>query len=259
MAFRKLKLFEIFDETSNFLANDIIEVDKSKVNEVFSTLYSPGLSYQGIFAFGIRDFVHVTDSVFELFGEDAATFNIESLLDRIHPDDVEYFLKVKKITAYFFFKFIDKELITEYKLSFQFRMKNAKGEYRQILHQAAPLALDADMNLSSVLISQSDITHITTENKYRFSFISIKGDYSYYNLKSISDLSVMAKARVNLLSDRELEILKYLSSGLSTTEVADALLISPTTVRTHRNNILKKTSFKTISQAIAYFIREGLI
>ena len=107
MAFRKHKLFEIFDETSNFLTNKKISVDKSKVNEVYSKLYSPGLSYQGIFSFGIRDFVHVTDSVFELFGEDADTFNIERLLDRIHPDDIEYFLNVNKIAAHFFFKFLD--------------------------------------------------------------------------------------------------------------------------------------------------------
>ena len=80
MAFRKLKLFEIFDETSNFLANKYIQVDKSKVNEVYSTLYSPGVSYQGIFAFGVRDFIHVTDTVFDLFGEEADTFNIEKFL-----------------------------------------------------------------------------------------------------------------------------------------------------------------------------------
>ena len=87
------------------MTNKKISVDKSKVNEVYSTIYSPGLSYQGIFSFGIRDFIHVTDSVFELFGEDADTFDIERLLDRIHPDDVEYFLSVNKIAAHFFFKF----------------------------------------------------------------------------------------------------------------------------------------------------------
>ncbi|WP_083930685.1 response regulator transcription factor [Eudoraea adriatica] len=62
-----------------------------------------------------------------------------------------------------------------------------------------------------------------------------------------------------VISTRELEILNLLSEGLSSKEIADQLYISYDTVRTHRNNILKKTKFKTLTQAVSYCIRDGII
>ena len=61
------------------------------------------------------------------------------------------------------------------------------------------------------------------------------------------------------ISTRELEILNLLSEGLSSKEIADQLYISYDTVRTHRNNILKKTKFRTLTQAVSYCIRDGII
>ena len=61
------------------------------------------------------------------------------------------------------------------------------------------------------------------------------------------------------ISSRELEILFLLSEGLSSKEIADQLYISYDTVRTHRNNILKKTKFRTLTQAVSYCIRDGII
>ena len=60
------------------------------------------------------------------------------------------------------------------------------------------------------------------------------------------------------ISARELEILYLLSEGLSSREIADQLCISYDTVRTHRNNILKKTKFKTLTQAVSHCVRDGI-
>ena len=259
MSSKKLELFKIFDDTSNFLSKHNLQIDQSKVDEILSAFYSAGLSYHGVFDFNQRKFVYVSCSVYDFLGEPHETFTLEHLLDRIHPDDMQYFLKANKIAAYFLFKYIPKESIPDYKVSYQFRMRDKQGAYRLILHQAIPLSLDAEMNLATALINQSDISHISTENSFKISFINIRGNQSYYNIQSISDLLIKVKASRKLLSKREMEILSYLSKGYSTKEIAENLLISSTTVRTHRNNILKKTGFKTISQSIGYFIRKGII
>jgi DNA-binding CsgD family transcriptional regulator len=259
MSSQKLKLFKIFDDSSNFLSNELIDIDTSKTNELLFAISSPGLSYHGIFDLSIRNFVRVSNSVIELFGEQAASFTLDKLLDRIHPDDMNHFLGCNRLSAYFLFKHIDKKSIPEYKVCFQFRMKNRNEEYKLILHQVVPLVLDTNMNLASVLLSQSDISHITNVNNRKVSFINLKGNQSYFNIGSISDLSFRSKFDVHSISIREKEILTYISKGFSTTEIAEVLTISPTTVRTHRNNILKKTGFKTIPQVVGHFVRNGII
>lgn len=52
------------------------------------------------------------------------------------------------------------------------------------------------------------------------------------------------------LSDREMEVLKEIVKGKSQNDIAEALFISPNTVRTHVNNIYKKLHLNSRSQII---------
>jgi two-component system, NarL family, nitrate/nitrite response regulator NarL len=61
------------------------------------------------------------------------------------------------------------------------------------------------------------------------------------------------------LTKRELEIIKCISDGLSSPEMAETLFISEHTVRTHRKNILKKTGTTGTSQLIKYATEQQLI
>ena len=53
-----------------------------------------------------------------------------------------------------------------------------------------------------------------------------------------------------LLSDRELEVLRLIKSGLSNQQIADNLMISLSTTKTHVHRILEKLEAKDRSQAI---------
>lgn len=61
------------------------------------------------------------------------------------------------------------------------------------------------------------------------------------------------------LSDREREIMFLLVRGLSNQEIADKLVISPSTVQTHRTHILRKLDLETTVDIVRYAIRHGLI
>jgi DNA-binding NarL/FixJ family response regulator len=52
------------------------------------------------------------------------------------------------------------------------------------------------------------------------------------------------------LSSRELEVIELLGDGLSTSDVARALFLSPTTVRVHVNSVLRKLRAKDRAEAI---------
>jgi NarL family two-component system response regulator LiaR len=60
------------------------------------------------------------------------------------------------------------------------------------------------------------------------------------------------------LTEREVEVLALIAQGLANQEIADQLVISERTVRTHVSNILGKLHLANRTQAALYAIREGL-
>jgi len=63
---------------------------------------------------------------------------------------------------------------------------------------------------------------------------------------------------VDPLTDRELEVLKLVAHGRSNREIADQLIVTEGTVRTHVSNILDKLHLASRTQATLYALREGL-
>jgi DNA-binding NarL/FixJ family response regulator len=64
---------------------------------------------------------------------------------------------------------------------------------------------------------------------------------------------------VDQLTDREVEVLRHLSTGASNREIAKALFISENTVRNHVRSILEKLHLANRAQAAAYAVREGYV
>jgi NarL family two-component system response regulator LiaR len=60
------------------------------------------------------------------------------------------------------------------------------------------------------------------------------------------------------LTEREVEVLRLVAQGLSNQEIADVLVLSERTVRTHVTNILTKLHLANRTQATLYALREGL-
>lgn len=96
---------------------------------------------------------------------------------------------------------------------------------------------------------------------------ALKG--STYLSPSISDkviedyLSLKKKSHqddlYNRLSNREREVFQMIAEGRSTKEIADILCLSPSTVKTHRSNIMEKLEMENISQLIQFAIHLGIV
>ena len=63
----------------------------------------------------------------------------------------------------------------------------------------------------------------------------------------------------DLLTAREQEVMGLLAEGLSTTQVADKLFISPKTVENHRHSIMKKLDLHSTIELARYAAKLGLI
>jgi DNA-binding CsgD family transcriptional regulator len=61
------------------------------------------------------------------------------------------------------------------------------------------------------------------------------------------------------LTDRELEIIRYIGEGYTNEKIAESLFISLNTVKTHRKNILKKTNCKGTAELTKLAFVRGLV
>jgi len=61
------------------------------------------------------------------------------------------------------------------------------------------------------------------------------------------------------LTEREVEIIKHIANGLSSNEIAEQLFISPRTVETHRNNIIKKLGVNNVAGVVRFAFQHQLV
>ena len=63
----------------------------------------------------------------------------------------------------------------------------------------------------------------------------------------------------NILSNKEKEVLRLISEGFTTKEIASKLFVSARTIETHRANILKKLEVKNTAELIKKAAQINLI
>ncbi|HNB53546.1 MAG TPA: response regulator transcription factor [Anaerolineales bacterium] len=78
-------------------------------------------------------------------------------------------------------------------------------------------------------------------------------------VKEISGIRLDAVNPFNELTDRELEVLRHIAEGKNNQEIAETLVISEKTVKSHITNILSKLHLADRTQAAVYAWREGIV
>jgi DNA-binding CsgD family transcriptional regulator len=79
------------------------------------------------------------------------------------------------------------------------------------------------------------------------------------SLRSVGSDPGRPRSRTDRLSGKERSVLRELARGHSTEQIADVLVVSPHTVRTHIKNGMRKLEAHTRAHAVAIALSEGAI
>lgn len=79
------------------------------------------------------------------------------------------------------------------------------------------------------------------------------------NIASRSTPAPTNQTALDILSDREREVLVLVGSGLSNTEIAEKLYLSPLTAKTHVSHIMSKLAVRDRAQLVVIAYETGLI
>ncbi len=168
---------------------------------------------------------------------------------QIHPDDID--TVIKNAISVLRHIFSRKEHIANSKLVRQYRVK-INGIYKRITEQMQIIETDTAGNpwlsLSIVNISPDQEEPFVVKSQ----FVDTKTGDTFTPLDDLYD-------RDSILSIREVEILKKISQGLLSKEIADMLGLSVHTVNTHRQRILAKLNVNNSIEAVKYATVLGLI
>ena len=74
----------------------------------------------------------------------------------------------------------------------------------------------------------------------------------------VKRLSTQYKPEGPVLTEREREVLQFLSEGKSTKQTALQLHVSPKTIESNRRNIMDKLGINSVAELTKYAVREGL-
>lgn len=137
-------------------------------------------------------------------------------------------------------------------MSFTLRLRNYSGDYVKYLGQNYIFYSAAPSKAVYGLRVLSNIEWCHMKDNYFHQYLG--ADISLFRFPDEYLLKI-----VQLYTNRELEILKLIESGLSSKEIANKLFLSVHTVNTHRSNILAKSGKDQISDLIYELKEKGIL
>jgi DNA-binding NarL/FixJ family response regulator len=76
----------------------------------------------------------------------------------------------------------------------------------------------------------------------------------------VDDLSIIdSDCQGVVISERELEVIKYIAEGYTNAEIADLLFLSQHTVNTHRKNIMQKLGVNNTAAIVMYAVKTKVV
>lgn len=231
----------------------IKEVTSEQLHQLLMR-YSGGFgtySY-AIMDFSSAEFLYAADDIDRIWGyqdEILLEQGMHFLMNVFPPEHLEPHLKLST-AGWTFGNSLPPDKLLYSTANFDNINRKKSGKLFRILTRQITVRLDADGKIWLTLAIFTDISHIKKpdiNDKPRLSYyVPATGDFLIYNP------STESMVNLDILTDRERQVLRLYSGGKTAKEIACELYLSDHTVQTHRSNMLKKTGCKNLAELV-YF------
>ena len=141
--------------------------------------------------------------------------------------------------------------------SFNYRVKNGRGEFVNLLQRNSFIHSDEDGNPLLSMGVITNINHFKAENPV----IQLleKVDAVTGNTALVQKNTYYLREEDKIFSKREREIIPYIADGLTSKQIADKLFISEHTVINHKRNMHNKSNTPNSAGLINFAFRHHLL
>ncbi len=214
--------------------------------------------------FATKKYIYVEDSCFDLLGFTSSFFletSLKTYLDKFHPAYYEIINTTIFSNDLTFLKSISADQYANYVFSYNYKIMNAAGNYLNVLHRFSFVPGKKIGEPSGMIGVVFDITHFKTDN----TIVHTIEKTSRYHDEIINTLvykkmhPVYEVPSLQLMSKRELEILKLMADGFGSKQIAHKLHLSVNTISNHRKNMLQKANCNTSAELLNHALKHGLV
>lgn len=238
--------------------NSLLDDEKKQILNYLAPIRAfARVTYKSIYIIDYekKGFEYVSDNPLFLCGhtaEEVQKMGYAFYFKHVIKEDLDLLLKINTVG----FDFYDKLPIEDrlnYTISYDFHIKNKESKTVLINQKLTPMFLTKNGKIWKAIC----IISLSSEEKSGNIKIYKEEDniIHTYNLQGNYWKS---KSKI-VLSTREKEILRYSTRGFTISEIAEAIYVSPDTVKFHRKKLFEKLEVSNITEAISYAINNKLI
>jgi DNA-binding CsgD family transcriptional regulator len=244
-----------------FQENAEIIIDRFRPAKQTGSHYAP---VTFLLDYSTKKYIYVNEACFDLLGYTANYFletGLKEYLSRWHEADFSVINTKIFPDNMKFLRSLQLEQYSDFIFSYNYRMRNANDEYITVLQRFSYIPGSEAEKPCGMIGVIFDITHfkndlsvVHTIEKSAMGRNGIVNELVFKKVHPVYEMEIIPR-----LSKREIEIIKHISRGLSSKQIADKMDLSINTISNHRKNMLAKVACKTSSELMSFSIKHGLV
>lgn len=168
------------------------------------------------------------------------------LLKHIPPEDSKCLERMQRLMSDYVKGLSDTDS-KQSRAIFDFRLIRSDGSVCRIIQDTLCLKRDEQGNVLYMLAMLSNATHLKRDGRQHLRLTNGKEDLIYEIDSTTAEIR-----QLEPLSSREIEIARLIGRKMTTEEIAEKLFLSPHTVSTHRQNMLRKLDMQDALELIGF-------
>lgn len=245
--------FFSFKNTVNKVSDETVlqNLDYLETVKTFSRITNKSIY---IIDYQSKGFDYVSENPLFLCGhspEEVLELGYDFYLKHVPEDDLQLLLTINTI-GFDMYESIPLSERKKHIISYDFHLTQADGRTVLINQKLTPLFLTEEGKVWKALC----VVSLSTAHSSGNIRVYKEGENKMfsYNLK---DACWVTSDKVTL-TDREKEIIQYSIKNASIKEIAEALFVSPDTIKFHRKKLFEKLEVSNISEAVSYVISDRI-